>query len=522
MEDTAGKDAAGAASGASSRVLPFAVTLLLAALLPLFLRTAWLCDDALVTLRTVENFLDGEGLRWNPAERVQAYAHPLWLFFLSAWIWWSEEHFFTPMLVSVGVSLLAAVVLVRRVAAGAGAAVLAVVALAGSKAFVDYSTSGLENPFTHLLLAAYLVALNAAAPQPAPRLGLCGGLLVLNRLDLFLLVAPSFVLHAAAAGGRGARRQLAAGVIPVAAWGLFALVYYGFPLPNAAYATLGAGLSSAQRIAQGTDYLQSALRLDPLTPALIAAAVLVGLGRRSPCDLAVCAGALLYLGYVWLAGGDALAGRFLSAPFLAAVAVLVRREHAAPLQAIAVVAVLALSLASPLSPLRLDPAYGTAPAKGAPARCYKSWSIVRDERCFSFQQASLMHSVPRQELPSRHGSVASITQSGNVVFVPDSLALGFYGLGEGRERHVIDARGVTDPLLARQPADPAGWPADPLRRTLPAGYLETLAGEQVLVENPTTAACYRDLRQITRGELFSAARWAAIWRLTRRVSCPRN
>ena len=29
------------------------------------LRTAWLCDDAYITFRTVDNFINGFGLRWN-------------------------------------------------------------------------------------------------------------------------------------------------------------------------------------------------------------------------------------------------------------------------------------------------------------------------------------------------------------------------------------------------------------------------------------------------------------------------
>ena len=43
------------------------------------LQSAWLCDDAYITYRTVDNFVSGLGLRWNPIERVQAYTHPLWM-----------------------------------------------------------------------------------------------------------------------------------------------------------------------------------------------------------------------------------------------------------------------------------------------------------------------------------------------------------------------------------------------------------------------------------------------------------
>ncbi|MET0793000.1 MAG: hypothetical protein ABW061_15875, partial [Polyangiaceae bacterium] len=47
--------------------------------LALVLHTAWTCDDAFISARVVDNLVSFRGLRWNPAERVQAFTHPLWL-----------------------------------------------------------------------------------------------------------------------------------------------------------------------------------------------------------------------------------------------------------------------------------------------------------------------------------------------------------------------------------------------------------------------------------------------------------
>ncbi|MFO1428328.1 MAG: hypothetical protein U1F11_15430, partial [Steroidobacteraceae bacterium] len=41
--------------------------------------SAWLCDDSLISLRTVDNCLVGRGLCWNAGERSMTYTHPLWL-----------------------------------------------------------------------------------------------------------------------------------------------------------------------------------------------------------------------------------------------------------------------------------------------------------------------------------------------------------------------------------------------------------------------------------------------------------
>lgn len=111
---------------------------------------AWVCDDAYITLRTVDNFVHGFGLRWNPDERVQTFTHPLWLFVLSAAYFVTREPYYTTLALSLAATAVAVWLLVRHVASSVPMAAVAVLAFALSKAFVDYSTSGLENPLTHL------------------------------------------------------------------------------------------------------------------------------------------------------------------------------------------------------------------------------------------------------------------------------------------------------------------------------------------------------------------------------------
>src|SRR5262245_6951278 len=82
-------------------------------LLPLFLvlqiTHAWVVDDAYITLRTVDNFVHGRGLRWNVAERVQSYTHPLWMFALAGVYAVTREAFFSTLALSFVSSLLALV-----------------------------------------------------------------------------------------------------------------------------------------------------------------------------------------------------------------------------------------------------------------------------------------------------------------------------------------------------------------------------------------------------------------------------
>ena len=47
----------------------------LAVFLLLALRSAWVAEDAFITLRTVDNLSHGHGPTWNAGERVQAFTH---------------------------------------------------------------------------------------------------------------------------------------------------------------------------------------------------------------------------------------------------------------------------------------------------------------------------------------------------------------------------------------------------------------------------------------------------------------
>src|ERR1700722_8122665 len=57
------------------------VMLALAALAFTLISGARVTADAYITFRVVDNVVHGYGLRWNTAERVQVYTHPLWMLF---------------------------------------------------------------------------------------------------------------------------------------------------------------------------------------------------------------------------------------------------------------------------------------------------------------------------------------------------------------------------------------------------------------------------------------------------------
>lgn len=170
------------------RGLPYVLLLLHAVV---WFRTAWLSEDAYISFRVVDNLLDGHGLRWNVADRTQVFTHPPWLFLLTPFAALTGEFYIAPLALSA-LCAAGALGLVWVATPAGGPRVLVLFALLLSRAYVDFSSSGLENPLTHLLLAAFCAALarQRSSPAQAGLIALLAGLALLNRLDLAPLLFP--------------------------------------------------------------------------------------------------------------------------------------------------------------------------------------------------------------------------------------------------------------------------------------------------------------------------------------------
>ena len=120
-------------------------------------KTAWLHDDAYITFRTVDNFVNGYGLTWNVSERVETYSNPLWMFLFSIPYFFTNEIYYTSIILSIVVSVITILIFSFKISKTVLGAILGVGIFIFSKPFIDYSTSGLEDPLTHLILAIFLL-----------------------------------------------------------------------------------------------------------------------------------------------------------------------------------------------------------------------------------------------------------------------------------------------------------------------------------------------------------------------------
>ena len=521
-------------------VLPTAAAAIV--FLIVLLRTAWLGEDAFITFRTVDNFVNGYGLTWNTTERVQGFTNPLWMFLVSFFYFFSHEIFYTAILISVGISLLAVVLLIHQIAATRWSALLGVALLLSSRAFIDFSTSGLENPLTHAILVLFLAIYLRGNIEQKTLFWMCllAALGTLNRMDTILFFAPPLVYAAWKTRDLKECCLSMAGFTPLILWEMFSLFYYGFLFPNTAYAKLNTGIPVFELAVQGLHYLLDSIQRDPLTLITAFIGIAVPLVMKTRWQIPVALGILLYLLYVVRVGGDFMSGRFLAAPFFVGTVIIAYnfRLDSTRRRYIALAVVLLLGFALPYPPLLSGSDYGLGRDD------LNGMRGVNDERGIYYQNAGFLKALEQageEEFPdhwyaargreaNRNSRSITLKKSGRyhlvegflvapvtgekITVVTTWMNVGYACFYGGPQMHTIDAIALVEPLLARLPAreDPE-WGPGHFSRIMPEGYIESHIHGKNLIVDKNLAVFYDKLCHITQGDLWDPKRWLEIWRM---------
>lgn len=488
-----------------------------------FLKNAWVGDDAYILFRSLEQLLDGNGPRWNPHERVQVFTSPLWYGLLGLMGYIHRDHYLNSILLSLVCN---AVVLWQlfRLLPGTANRVLALLLLMFSQAYFDFTSSGLENPLAYALLASiarYYLLEDLAAPVRQFRLLLMAGLLLITRHDLALLVLP-LLIHTtrqpAMTGTANRAQQLILLLAPLAIWTLFALVYYGFAFPNTAYAKLAAVVPRSALLQHGLMYFQTSILRDLPSLFILASGMIAGIiANRNTRYLA--AGIALHLLYVLWIGGDFMRGRFFSWDVLCCVILLLRTPMPTTpawrvlINTRCLLATIAMLAGTALwAPPLLTPIVWGTPSFGAPDSAHG----ITQERHFFFRFTSLARYLKKGDaILNEHGwCVDSLQQHKQRLPVTSGNTMGFRGFCLGTDSIVVDMLGITDPLLARMPKSPSqkNWRPGHFYRLLPDNYCNSVLHNENRMTDPLLHDYYTALRLLTQSEdLLSPERLAAIW-----------
>ncbi|MFC1851638.1 hypothetical protein ACFL27_15720 [candidate division CSSED10-310 bacterium] len=481
------------------------------------LRNSWVGDDAYITLRTVDNFINGYGLRWNVIERVQSYTNPLWMLCVSCVYFLSRNMYFSVMSLSVVISSLTVVIVLFKLSRTLLSAVLAVSILSLSKAFVDFSTSGLENPLTHFLLSLFFIVYfrseGGVSPEKDKRdiffLFLIVGLGVFNRMDTILLYAPPAVYYLFQKRVNLKKIGLAlSGFSVFIFWELFSLFYYGFPFPNTTYAKLCTGIDGTKLIAQGFYYYINVIIWDPLAIITIISILSYTFFSRplNKFNFYSVLGICFYLLYILRIGGDFMNGRFFSSLIFIAVVLLCRLDFKLQIYNIIffiMVIVIGLNMASPTLSVHTS-------KRGKDMGSLKLENIA-DNRAVYYDKTSLMKIGKDVTMPNckQCRAARAMSKSGKKVLVRGMI--GYYGYCAGPEMHIIDKCALSDPLLARLPIpDRNKWNYSCYIRQVPPGYEESSISDRNVITNRGLAEYWDKLCIITRGKCFSWTRFVTI------------
>lgn len=496
------------------------------------IRSAWISDDGFITLRTVSNFLDGNGLVFNLGERVQTYTHPLWMFIVSAAVFLSKEYFFTVMLISISLCIAAALKLSKSHLSPLQSGVF-VISLLSSKAFVDYSTSGLENSLSYFLFAFLITACLVAkqSGKDSTSIFVCTTLfamIVLTRHDLALIALPPLALTVVEAKmDRVTKLKTAlAGLIPLIAWTGFALLYYGSPFPNTAYAKLTTEVPRPDLITQGIGYLLNSLNYDPVTIPLIAVGLFMGFKSSNHHIRAIMLGVSLYILYTIWIGGDFMSGRFLAVPLF--ICVFMFAKHLPEWVSFNLTeakligaAIVVLSMSSVASPWRVNSTY---PNSGhwqngiGPGSSAMDGLLISDERAEYYYGTGLLTISKYVDAPISHRLCleGKLIDSNQVRFMTVGAA-GILPFCASRDIYFVDRFGLINPIMSRIPSstvDPNAkvpvWRPGHFHRDVPCGLEESVLSGRNVVCDPSLAVFYEKMQLITQGDLLNLQRLKAI------------
>jgi len=480
-----------------------------------FARTAWIGDDALITLRHSLNWVHGWGPGFNATESVLGATHPLWFLLWTLVGGLTDEWIAANFAMSLVFSVLAAALILWS-----SRSTFTVIAAAGmlglSSAFVDYTSSGLENPLA-LVFTGLLVLLSRSNPTASTGrsilVGVTAAALVLTRPDLFLVAAAP--LLGLAWTGRTKLSKVLTGVgaflAPLAAWFAFSWSAYASLVPNTLAAKSNLEIPRSDLVEQGIRYLTVSFEQDwaSLAIFIISASSALALGRR--IDRLWILGIGLYLAYVVWIGGDFMVGRFLAVPIYTAVLLaavtfdpkrltsqLQWRWPLVPTVVLVLLGLVVVMLGPRPTSLTRDPgqrwpgSFGIADERGVYSEfgrtLHKFLGDRNSAKPFSFVQVS--EADPWGRITDYdQAAKAWPASSGEMLIQPDQVGivcwLGATALVTGPRAHWIDTCALTDRFLADLPSGGSDWRVGHFKREVPPGYpLAVLANDPGQVEDP--------------------------------------
>lgn len=486
---------------------------------------AFILEDAYINFINIRNFQDGYYYSAIPDVRSQSATSNLWTLLLLA------GSFFTNDLPNLTIFLAfictaIAVILLMSYFISHGNKWLSValpLVLAASTSFTDYSTSGLENPLSHMLLALFLVTFLHQQYKESDflLLSFISSCLVMNRYDHCLVIAPAMLLvFLLRKNYINDFKSCVVGFAPLWLWFAFSWFYYGSIFPDTYYAKLSTGVPVVDRIHLAVMHQLRLLDLDPVGSYLMMTAIGIScaLGikilfkNKHRTELTIekhsrlvslGLGVSIYNLYFLYAGGDYMTGRLVSITiFLSAffILLLMNEIKLSRVNLALLVLIFVLGIVVKFFNLTLFVPRNSANSPDGIVR-----ALTFDMR--RFQQNWYFLSQDHGAKDWRELGFKRAIEADKLIYpsVVEHESAGIIPYYAGPRSRLIDVFGLTDPLLSRLPCSIQSAAAHCMRK-VPNGYTHFIQTGSSIEMEPDLADFAVPLYAIKTRPLFDFER----------------
>ena len=469
---------------------------------------AWTSDDAYHGYSMARNLVEGNGFSPTSGIRVNVSTCPLMTLLVAFMYVVCRNMYVAGMVMNFICSFSAIWILLFKFCKNCKSCIMVTLLICSSRAFISYTTSGLENALLFLLGILYTECfLNKKLYSRIDlfKIALLEGLIAFTRMDAALIFAFSstiaylFMREDTYIDREGKKVYnwidllksipiAILGLSPFIIWEVFSLLYYGFFFPNTMLAKLNTGYPESAYLIRGIWYYISSIAFDIVIVIVPVIFVIWSFGnviKRKKIDnnLWIASGILLYMIYVCYIGGDFMMGRHFTVIFFIALICLLKREKAKKhildyINMIVIGALIVINL-------------GVCPLMDSIVHAISPYNYT-NERLVYYENTGLPI-VLKDYIEDGDVKVIEACQHKGIQW--------YYGHNEWYEYRLYD------PLLSRLPAvESDNWMVGHMERDIPAGYQETLDTGINCIEDESLYVYYEKLRYILSGSLWDKER----------------
>ena len=483
----------------------------------------WQSDDSFHGYVMVKHLLEGNGFVYNIGERVCATTGPLYTLSCAIPYALTREMYFTTLILDVIYSSVAYHIFAYKICRTREQVLIGFFAFLGSRAFVSYTTSGLENSLLFLFMALFIwqyMKRDFFDSRHLLLLALTFSGIALTRMDNVLFFIPAIVFVFLVKRENTTFIKCVGlgllGLAPFFIWELFSFIYYGSFVPNTAYVKIGTGITLIYYVKHGILYYWYTLLNDAVVLVIPFVFIVMTILLRKSKYLLISAGIAAYGLYLLSVGGDFMMGRhFTGMLFISVLSVTMmfnrEKDYFDTIRKMRTVFSI-LVIGTMCWSFTFGTSVGSQYLFG-----HSFASSISDEREYYFDTTGF------------YNNIRSLIKTGRTCWEdtwndesPDRLRNeGFRGdildnaagilVYKNSDLYLNDTYCLGDPLMSRLPAVyQESWRVGHLKRVCPDGYRDSVYEDDNRIEDADLHEFYDKIQIITRGSIWSGERLATI------------